>query len=147
MNRFFLHWVLAMVLMVFPAVGAEVDVGDSAGEDSPADPIDYIRRSLQAYPIVCLGEGGHQAKEPHRFLRRVLGDKTILEKVDVVIDNYGPGVLERLGFGYEDLARINPRIIQCSINCQAIVGLHPILKNIIVQFSLSIFNIEPNPHG
>jgi len=70
--RFF--WVLAIALMVFPAVGAAAD-----------DPIDYIRRSLQEYQIVCLGEGGHQAGEPHQFLRRVLGDTSILKTVDVVI--------------------------------------------------------------
>jgi len=85
MNRTLFCWILAMALMVFQPVGAEAELGDSAWEDSPVDPIDYIRRSLQAYPVVCLGEGGHQAKEPHQFLRRVLGDKTILKTVDVVI--------------------------------------------------------------
>jgi hypothetical protein len=85
MNRVLFHWILAMALMVFPAVGTEADVGDSDGENTPVDPIDYIRHSLQAYPIVCLAEGGHQAKEPHQFFRRVLGDKTILKTVDVVI--------------------------------------------------------------
>ena len=35
---------------------------------------------------------------------------------DVVLDNYGPGVPERLGVGYDTLSKINPRIICCSIN-------------------------------
>jgi crotonobetainyl-CoA:carnitine CoA-transferase CaiB-like acyl-CoA transferase len=39
----------------------------------------------------------------------------LVEKVDVVIDNYGPGVLDRLGFGYDEMAKINPGIIHCSI--------------------------------
>jgi formyl-CoA transferase len=30
---------------------------------------------------------------------------------DVVVSNFRPGVMERLGFGYEDLSKINPRII------------------------------------
>jgi CoA:oxalate CoA-transferase len=30
---------------------------------------------------------------------------------DVILTNYRPGVLDRLGLGYEDLSRINPRII------------------------------------
>ena len=34
---------------------------------------------------------------------------------DVVIDNFRPGVLERLGVDYPTLSRINPRIIQCSV--------------------------------
>jgi crotonobetainyl-CoA:carnitine CoA-transferase CaiB-like acyl-CoA transferase len=38
----------------------------------------------------------------------------IAEKADVVLQNFRPGVMERLGFGYEDLRKINPRIIYCS---------------------------------
>jgi crotonobetainyl-CoA:carnitine CoA-transferase CaiB-like acyl-CoA transferase len=34
---------------------------------------------------------------------------------DVVVDNFRPGVLERLRVDYETLSRINPRIIQCSV--------------------------------
>jgi crotonobetainyl-CoA:carnitine CoA-transferase CaiB-like acyl-CoA transferase len=39
----------------------------------------------------------------------------LLKTADVVIDNYGPGVLERMGFGYNDMARINAEIIHCGI--------------------------------
>ena len=34
---------------------------------------------------------------------------------DVVIDNFRPGVLERLAIDYPILSKINPRIIQCSV--------------------------------
>jgi len=34
---------------------------------------------------------------------------------DVVVDNFRPGVLERLAIDYPTLSRINPRIIQCSV--------------------------------
>jgi crotonobetainyl-CoA:carnitine CoA-transferase CaiB-like acyl-CoA transferase len=36
------------------------------------------------------------------------------ERADVVVQNFRPGVLARLGFGYEDFRKINPRIIYCS---------------------------------
>ncbi|MBW1960326.1 MAG: CoA transferase [Deltaproteobacteria bacterium] len=39
----------------------------------------------------------------------------LVQRSDVIIDNYGPGVLERLGFGYEAMSKINPAIIHCSI--------------------------------
>ncbi|MCX5568015.1 CaiB/BaiF CoA transferase family protein [Kaistia nematophila] len=38
----------------------------------------------------------------------------IAETADVVVQNFRPGVLERLGFGYADFAKVNPRIIYCS---------------------------------
>jgi crotonobetainyl-CoA:carnitine CoA-transferase CaiB-like acyl-CoA transferase len=39
----------------------------------------------------------------------------LVKTADVVIDNYGPGVLERLGLSYEDLKEANPRIVTCGI--------------------------------
>jgi crotonobetainyl-CoA:carnitine CoA-transferase CaiB-like acyl-CoA transferase len=41
---------------------------------------------------------------------------------DVVIDNFRPGVLERLEIDYSALSRINPRIIQCSVTGFGIAG-------------------------
>ena len=38
----------------------------------------------------------------------------IAETADVVVQNFRPGVLARLGFGYEDFRRVNPRIIYAS---------------------------------
>ena len=36
-------------------------------------------------------------------------------RADVVVENFGPGAIERLGFGYDTLRRINPRIIAASV--------------------------------
>jgi len=35
----------------------------------------------------------------------------LVKKADVIIQNFRPGVIERLGLGYEDVKRINPRVI------------------------------------
>lgn len=40
----------------------------------------------------------------------------LAEGADVVIQNFRPGVVERLGVGYEDLKAANPRIIYASIS-------------------------------
>ncbi len=37
----------------------------------------------------------------------------LLKDADVVVTNYRPGTLDKLGFGYEDAKKINPRIIYC----------------------------------
>ncbi len=40
----------------------------------------------------------------------------IARKADVVIENFRPGVVERLGMGYEQVAAINPAVVYCSIS-------------------------------
>lgn len=38
----------------------------------------------------------------------------IAEKADVILHNFRPGVMERLGYGYADFKKINPKVIYCS---------------------------------
>ncbi|MDA0262814.1 MAG: CoA transferase [Chloroflexi bacterium] len=39
----------------------------------------------------------------------------LAKKADIVIENYRPGVADRLGIGYEALAKANPGLLYCSI--------------------------------
>lgn len=41
--------------------------------------------------------------------------RTLLETADVLLENFGPGVIERLGFGYPAVREINPRLVYASI--------------------------------
>ena len=40
----------------------------------------------------------------------------LLQKADVLIENYRRGTMEKMGFGYETLHEMNPRLIYCSIS-------------------------------
>ena len=40
----------------------------------------------------------------------------LVPTADVVCENFRPGVMDRLGLGYEALARINPRLIYCAVS-------------------------------
>ena len=50
-------------------------------------------------------------------MKKEEGKKIILqliEQADIVVENFRPGVMERLGYGYAALKKINPKIIYCS---------------------------------
>ena len=44
------------------------------------------------------------------------------EQADVVVDNFRPGVMDRLGLGYEDYRKVNPQIIAASASALGGVG-------------------------
>jgi CoA:oxalate CoA-transferase len=48
--------------------------------------------------------------------------KALVPKVDVVVENFAPGVMQRAGFDYETLKRINPRLVMCSISLAGQTG-------------------------
>jgi len=41
--------------------------------------------------------------------------RALLKSADVLLENFGPGVIERLGFGYAAVRALNPRLVYASI--------------------------------
>lgn len=44
------------------------------------------------------------------------GIRALIAKADVIVQNFRPGIMERLGFGYDAVAAINPGIIYASVS-------------------------------
>lgn len=42
--------------------------------------------------------------------------KDLAARCDIVVENYRPGVMDRLGLGYEALCAVNPKLIYCAIS-------------------------------
>ncbi len=69
-----------------------------------------LNRGKRSVRIDLKSEGGREA-----FLR-------LVEGADVVLDSFRPGVLDRLGVGYESLRERNPRIVHCAITGYGLDG-------------------------
>src|SRR6476620_7825200 len=50
--------------------------------------------------------------------------RKIIAQSDVLIENFGPGALDRLGLGWKDLQKINPRLIFATIKGFGTYGPH-----------------------
>ena len=42
--------------------------------------------------------------------------KTLIAKTDVLVENFAPGVMARAGLSYDEVKKVNPRIVMCSIS-------------------------------
>jgi len=96
-------------------MGAEVVKVEFAPLGDISRGVPYIRDGRSAYYVqqnlgkksVCLDLKNPSAVEIIRALIR---------KVDVIVENYAPGVIGRLGFGYEAVRALHPNVIMCSIS-------------------------------
>jgi crotonobetainyl-CoA:carnitine CoA-transferase CaiB-like acyl-CoA transferase len=48
--------------------------------------------------------------------------RRLVARADILVENYRPGVMDRLGLGYEVLAALNPRLIYCAISGFGLTG-------------------------
>lgn len=55
--------------------------------------------------------------------------KTIIAQSDVLIENFGPGALDRMGLGWRELQKINPRLIYATIKGFGTYGPHAHMKS------------------
>jgi formyl-CoA transferase len=99
-----LAWLGAEVIKVEEPTSG--DQGRSASSDRPdADSYYFMLLNANKRSVTC------NLKHPRG--RELL--TRLIEHGDVFVENYGPGVIERLGFGYDDVRRINPRIVYAQV--------------------------------
>lgn len=79
--------------------------------------------------------------------RQVLA--AIVAEADIFIQNLAPGVIDRLGFGVEELRQRYPRLITCSISGYGDEGPFSDLKayDLLVQAESGLSAITGNEHG
>jgi crotonobetainyl-CoA:carnitine CoA-transferase CaiB-like acyl-CoA transferase len=73
----------------------------------------------------------------------------LVERADVLIENFKPGSLERLGFGYQRNRTINPRLVHCTISGYGGTGprRHLLGYDPIVQAESGFMDITGMPEG
>lgn len=73
----------------------------------------------------------------------------LVERCDVVIENFATGVVERLGISYEDLKKVNPRLVYLSISAYGRQGPNKELRGYdpMIQADVGAMSINGNKGG
>jgi len=93
------------------------DLGADVVKVEPAPEGDHTRR-LSGFAAGFFGYFNRNKRSLAADLKTPEGQgliRRLAERADVLVENYGPGTMERLGCGYEELAAVNPRLIYCAL--------------------------------
>lgn len=100
---------------LFADFGAEIiKIEPTPGGDHGCN-IHHVAPGVSAFFLaVCAGKKSLAIAFHEEQGREII--RELVRQVDVVIENYSPGVMEKYGFDYESLKAINPNLIMCSIS-------------------------------
>jgi crotonobetainyl-CoA:carnitine CoA-transferase CaiB-like acyl-CoA transferase len=103
------------VTKLMAEMGAEVVKVELAPDGDRSRGMPFVRNERSGYFVqqnrgklsLCLDPKSEAGK-------KIIHD--LIAKVDVMVENYAPGVIRRMGFDYETVRAINPKIVMCSVS-------------------------------
>ena len=96
-------------------MGAEVIKVELAPHGDPTRALPFMRDGRSGY-YIQQNRGKKSLCVDMRSPRGLDLVKALIPKMDVMIENYAPGVIAKIGLSYEVVRAINPAIVMCSIS-------------------------------
>jgi crotonobetainyl-CoA:carnitine CoA-transferase CaiB-like acyl-CoA transferase len=101
---------------VLSELGAEIIKIEMPGKGEPERLAMPMTPKRESYQFLSYNRGKKSVTLNLKAPKGLEIAKKLSAKVDVLVENFAAGGMERLGLGYEEVSKINPRIIYASIS-------------------------------
>jgi CoA:oxalate CoA-transferase len=101
---------------VLSELGAEIIKIEMPGKGEPERQAMPMTPKRESYQFLSYNRGKKSITLNLKNPKGVEIAKQLAAKVDILVENFAPGGMERIGLSYEEINKINPRIIYASIS-------------------------------
>src|SRR6185437_568696 len=131
-------------LMLAEAGAQVIKIEPPGGENARRFP-PLVNSESVAYAMLNRGKKSMALDLKNDVDRARLG--SLIERADIVIEQFRPGVMDRLSLGYRQLQTINPRLIYCSISGYGQSGprVHEAGHDINYIGNVGLLDLQPGP--
>jgi formyl-CoA transferase len=97
-------------------MGADVIKIEPPGEGEPTRQLGAAQKNGHSATFMTMNRGKRGLAVDLKQPEGVQIVRKLAAAADVFVQNYRPGVVERLGLGHADLSKLNPRLVYCQIS-------------------------------
>jgi crotonobetainyl-CoA:carnitine CoA-transferase CaiB-like acyl-CoA transferase len=134
-----------LATLMLAEAGAEVlKVEQPGGENARRFP-PFVGNESAAFAILNRGKTSISLDLKDEAGRGKL--TSLIKRADILVEQFRPGVMDRLSLGYDDLRQINPRLIYCSISGYGQSGprVHEAGHDINYIGNTGLLDLQPGP--
>jgi CoA:oxalate CoA-transferase len=134
---------------VLSELGAEVIKIEMPGKGEPERLAMPMTPKRESYQFLSYNRGKKSITLNLKSPKGVEIAKKLAAKVDILVENFAPGGMERLGLGYEEVRKINPRIIFASISGFGQTGprRNDVSYDVVAQAMGGLMSVTGHPGG
>jgi crotonobetainyl-CoA:carnitine CoA-transferase CaiB-like acyl-CoA transferase len=134
---------------VLSELGAEVIKIELPGKGEPERVAMPMTPKRESYQFLSYNRGKKSITLNLKSPKGVEIVKKLAAKVDILVENFAPGGMDRLGLSYEEISKINPRIIYASISGFGQTGprRNDVSYDVVAQAMGGLMSVTGHPNG
>ncbi len=134
---------------VLSELGAEIIKIEKPGDGEPERQAMPKTSKGESYQFFSYNRGKKSVTLNLKDPKGVEIAKKLAAKVDILVENFAPGGMDRLGLSYEEVRKINPRIIYASISGFGQTGRrrNDVSYDVVAQAMGGLMSVTGQPDG